>query len=66
MLNAAFILAGLIALPVAIGGKIFYSSNVEAGDMSGDKPVPNWSGRLLLGVVGVGLIFIGIMKLLGH
>ena len=66
MLNAALIIAGLTGIAVAILGKTFYSSNVEAGSNNDEKPASVWSGRLVFGVVGIGLVFVGIMKLLGR
>jgi hypothetical protein len=64
MVDVAFIIGGLIAIAIAIWGKKFGEADVE-GFPTG-RSSSTWSGKVVFGVVGVGFVILGILRLLGH
>jgi len=66
VLNVALMAGGLIAFAISIWGKRFYDADVEGMPLRKEKEASQWSGKLIFGIVGIGLFIIGIVKLLAH
>jgi len=62
IVDILLLLFGLLAVLIAIFGKEFTSGEDAFGRKS-DKPIPTWQGKLLFGVVGTALVFIGVTLL---
>ena len=63
--NIAFIIGGLVFIAVAIWGKKFYAGDVEGSPFNDNREVSTWSGKFVFGVVGIGFVILGILRLLG-
>ena len=66
MVNLALIVAGLVAIAVAIWGKRFYDANVEGMPLRNEREVSPLWGKLVFGLVGIMLFIIGLVNLLKH
>ena len=66
MVNWFLIIAGLVAIAVAIWGKRFYEADVEGMPLRKEREASPLTGKLVFGLVGIGLFIIGLVKLLQH
>ena len=66
MLNVALMIGGSVAIAIAIFGKRFHDADAEAMPLRKERGVSPLSGKLIFGLVGVGLFTIGLINLLRH
>jgi len=68
MLNVALMIGGSVAIAIAIAifGKRFYGADAEAMPLREEREVSPLSGKLIFGLVGIGLFTIGLINLLHH
>jgi hypothetical protein len=64
MLNVAFIIAGLIAIAIALWGNRFYNADLEGMPYRKDREVSPLWGKLIFGLVGISFLIGGIVSLL--
>jgi hypothetical protein len=66
MVNTILIIAGLVSMAVAIRGKTFYDADVEGMPLRNEREISPLTGKLVFGLVGIGLFIIGLVKLFQH